>query len=64
MGKDKENLRAQVKSRFYYLFWGIATISVVSGQILVASGYNKFANTLDRLFDTIEIQIDDPIKYY
>ena len=64
MGKDKEKLRAQVKSRFYYLFWGIATISVVSGQILVASGYNKFANTLDRLFDTIEIELQDKIYYY
>ena len=64
MGKDKEKLRAQVKSRFYYLFWGIATISVVSGQVLVATSDNKFANTLDRLFDTIEIELQDKIYYY
>ena len=31
----KTKIKAQVKSRFYYLFWGIATISVVSGQIFV-----------------------------
>lgn len=64
MGKDKEKLRAQVKSRFYYLFWGIATVSVVSGQILVASRYNKFADTLDRLFNAVEIELQDQIRYY
>ena len=27
--------RAQVKSKFYYIFWGIATVSVVLGQLYV-----------------------------
>ena len=27
----KEKIRAQVKSRFYYLFWGAATVSVLFG---------------------------------
>tara|TARA_E500000331_G_scaffold349270_1_gene392207 strand:- start:497 stop:631 length:135 start_codon:yes stop_codon:yes gene_type:complete len=31
----KEKVRNQVKSRFYYLFWGIATFSVVAGQLYV-----------------------------
>ena len=39
MSKAKSKLRAQVKSRFYYIFWGIATVSVVTGQIYVGSGY-------------------------
>ena len=26
--------RNQVKSKFYYIFWGIATFSVVAGQLL------------------------------
>ena len=35
----KEKLRAQVKSRFYYFFWGIATVSVLLGQLYVGTGY-------------------------
>jgi len=49
-------VRAQVKSRFYYLFWGIAA-SVVLGQLYVGSGYRGFARSLNRIFDTIEIEV-------
>ena len=28
--KTLQKKRAQVKSRWYYIFWGIATVSVVS----------------------------------
>ena len=31
----KPKVRAQVKSRFYYVFWGIATVAVVAGQLYV-----------------------------
>ena len=34
----------QVKSNLYYVFWGIATISVVAGQVYVGSGYRELAN--------------------
>ena len=37
----KDKLRAQVKSRFYYLFWGAATVSVFAGQLYVGSGYRQ-----------------------
>ena len=53
----KEKQRNQVKSRFYYLFWGIATISVVLGQLYVGSGYRIFAGALNRIFDTVEIEV-------
>ena len=49
--------RAQVKSRFYYLFWGIATVSVVLGQLYVGSGYRIFAQSLLKIFDTIEVEV-------
>ena len=49
--------RAQVKSRFYYLFWGIATVSVVLGQLYVGSGYRIFAQSLLRIFDAIEVEV-------
>ena len=54
---NKEKVRNQVKSRFYYLFWGIATFSVVAGQLYVGSGYRMFAGSLNRIFDTIEIEV-------
>ena len=53
----KEKQRAQVKSRFYYIFWGIATVSVVLGQLYVGSGYRIFASSLGRIFDAIEIEV-------
>ena len=59
MSLRTEKRRAQVKSRFYYLFWGIATFSVVAGQIYVGSGYRGYAKSLNRLFDTIEVQVND-----
>ena len=62
---EREKLRNQVKSRFYYLFWGIATFSVGAGQVYVGSGYRTFANSLNRIFDTIEVQVyDDYEKFY
>ncbi len=53
----KEKQRNQVKSRFYYLFWGIATVSVVLGQLYVGSGYRIFAQSLLRIFDAIEVEV-------
>ena len=53
----KEKQRNQVKSRFYYLFWGIATVSVVWGQIYVGSGYRIFAQSLMRIFDAVDIEV-------
>ena len=34
----------QIKSHWYYVFWGIATVSVVAGQIYVGSGYREMAS--------------------
>jgi len=54
---NKEKVRAQVKSRFYYIFWGVATVSVVLGQVYVGSGYRTFARSLNRIFDTVEVEV-------
>ena len=64
---SKEKVRNQVKSRFYYLFWGIATFSVVAGQLYVGSGYRMFARSLNRIFDTVEVQVSEDYcreRYY
>ena len=63
MTLNTEKRRAQVKSRFYYLFWGIATFSVVAGQVYVGTGYRSFANSLNRLFNTIEVEVQQPRFY-
>ena len=55
--QKKEKQRNQVKSRFYYLFWGIATFSVVAGQLYVGSGYRAYAGALLRIFDAIEVDV-------
>ena len=59
---NKEEVRNQVKSRFYYLFWGIATASVVLGQLYVGSGYRIFAQSLLRIFDAVEVEVGSENK--
>ena len=36
----------QHKQRYYYIFWSIATLAVVCGQIYVASSYKSLADAL------------------
>ena len=61
MNKKKEKLRAQVKSRFYYVFWGAATVSVFAVQILVASGFRRMAESFEKVLDTpIELELGVP----
>jgi len=36
----------QFKQRYYYIFWSIATISVVIGQVYIASSYKDLASAL------------------
>ena len=59
-GKNDRKLykqRAQVKSRFYYLFWGAATVSVLAGQLYVGSGYRMYAGALMRIFDAVDVEM-------
>jgi len=53
----KEKQRNQVKSKFYYIFWGVATVSVVLGQLYVGSGYRIFAQSLLRIFNAVEVEV-------
>ena len=53
----KQPPRHQIKSRFYYIFWGLATVSVLVGQLYVGSGYRAYANALLRIFDSIEVEV-------
>ena len=53
----KEKLRAQVKSRWYYIFWGTATVTVFVGQMYVGNGFRRMAESFDRVLDA-PIQMD------
>ncbi len=48
-----EKRRAQVKSKFYYIFWGAATISVLLGQLYVGSGYRRLHYSMEDLIDKV-----------
>ncbi len=64
MTKLTKKQRHQVKSRWYYIFWGAATVSVFAGQLYVGSGYRQMSRSLNRIMDTIIVEIKDPIKFY
>ena len=69
--------RHQVKSRWYYIFWGAATVSVFAGQLYVGSGYRQMSRSFNRIMDAIVVelvpprhpmmtpdhQFEDPIQY-
>ena len=42
----KKKPHRQLKQRYYYIFWSIATLAVVSGQIYVGLGYRDLVNAL------------------
>ena len=58
MTTQTEKRRAQVKSRFYYLFWGAATVSVFAGQLYVGSGYRQMAASFNRIMDAIVVEVE------
>ena len=56
----RDRVRAQVKSRWYYAFWGTATVAVVAGQVYVGTSYRAMSKSLNIWFDTaIESLIPD-----
>ena len=55
--EKKEKKRHQVKSQWYYIFWGTATVAVCAGQVFVGSGFRRMAESFDRVLDS-PIQLD------
>ena len=41
--------RHQIKSRWYYIFWGTATASVVLGQFQVGNGYRQMVDSIEQI---------------
>ena len=50
----KTRIRAQVKSRFYYVFWGTATVAVVLGQLYVGTGYRVLHGGVQELLNKVD----------
>ena len=50
----KTKLKAQVKSRFYYVFWGTATVAVVLGQLYVGTGYRVLHQSMQELINKVD----------
>ena len=58
----KEKQRNQVKSKFYYIFWGLATASVFAGQLYVGSGYRQMSRSFNRIMDSIVLELERSYK--
>ena len=50
----RKKQRHQVKSRWYYVFWGIATVSVVVGQVYVGTGYRILSEDMKELLGKVD----------
>lgn len=63
----KEKVRAQVKSRFYYVFWGTATVAVVFGQLYVGTGYRLLHSGMQELLDKVDgvlLHVEEPNRNF
>ena len=58
----KKQKRHQVKSQFYYIFWGASTVSVLAGQILVGSGFRRMSMSIDRIVDTVVFELEEEFR--
>jgi len=59
----KTKIKAQVKSRWYYVFWGTATVSVVLGQLYVGTGYRVLHDDMQQLLNKVDgvlLRADEP----
>ena len=48
----------QKKSRTYYWFWGVATISVVLGQLYVGTGYRRMSESMYGISADINLLVE------
>ena len=54
----RTKLRNQLKSNMYYVFWGVCTMAVMTGQVYVGVGYNNMSQSVKGLTEIIEIKIE------
>lgn len=49
----KHKTMHQVKTRWYYYFWGAATVTVFCGQMYVGVGYRQMAEAVWSVVDVV-----------
>ena len=54
MKTKRTKILAQMKSSHYYIFWGIATLAVVFGQLYVGTGYRILHNDMRELLNKVD----------
>ena len=59
----KEKKRHQVKSQWYYIFWGTCTVAVCAGQLFVGGGFRRMAESFEKVLDS-PIQLDFGVPRY
>ena len=52
VSKKSEKQKHQVKSRWYYIFWGTCTVAVCAGQVFVGNGFRRMADSLDNVLES------------
>jgi hypothetical protein len=59
-----KNIRHQIKSQWYYIFWGAMAVAVVGGQVYVGTGYRKMAEATKSTAITVSciVPYETPIK--
>ena len=56
-------IRHQLKSQWYYIFWGICAVAVVGGQIYVGTGYREMAEaTKSTAISVTCVSPEDPFE--
>jgi len=57
---DELKKQHQVKSRWYYIFWGAMAVAVVGGQIYVGLGYRQMAEATKSM--SISVTCSEPYE--
>lgn len=57
--------RHQIKSQWYYVFWGAMAVAVVSGQVYVGLGYREMAQATKSTAIHVSCtpEYSPPVKY-
>ena len=55
-----QNKRHQIKSSWYYIFWGLMSASVVAGQIYVGTGYREMSESIRQSVIQIDPLLNSP----
>ena len=59
---DELKKQHQVKSKWYYIFWGAMAVAVVGGQVYVGSGYREMAEATKNTKISVRCIYDGIIK--